>query len=368
MPQEDKADSIEHLETSESPNADLSKFAELARQAYVQKRTKDCLDLTRSMLLIDPENADALQMRASIQLEMNQDLDYARAFLREVQHKENPEQQSQPDATATPPRLLLDPDEPVIIPDSQPLLPQRTFTLTTLTRSRWLVGATALVVVCIIAASLPRFRTNSNAAEALLVTPNTSDQPSPAVSENAPQPDRPVLTPTAVKESVHIQAPTPPPALATATPAPASVSVEAPAQTDAPVVAATGRLAISSPASVDIYENDTYLGSAPVSLDLSPGAHTLEYRHDSLRKKLTHVVNSNETTKTTITFDVSVQINSKPWAEVFVDGAVRKDLGQTPLSGVRVPIGSVLIFENPQFQAKRYRVTGNETGIQISFP
>jgi hypothetical protein len=83
---------------------------------------------------------------------------------------------------------------------------------------------------------------------------------------------------------------------------------------------------------------------------------------------VTHSITSNETTKATITFDVSVPINSKPWAEVFVDGAERKDLGQTPLSGARVPIGSVLIFENPQFQPKRYRVTGNETGIQVVFP
>jgi len=69
-----------------------------------------------------------------------------------------------------------------------------------------------------------------------------------------------------------------------------------------------------------------------------------------------------------ITFDVSVRINSKPWAEVFVDGVERKSLGQTPLGSVRVPIGSVLSFENPQFQTKKYRVTGNETAIQIVFP
>lgn len=81
-----------------------------------------------------------------------------------------------------------------------------------------------------------------------------------------------------------------------------------------------------------------------------------------------HVINGNETTKAMITFDVSVQINSRPWAEVFLDGVERKDLGQTPLSAVRVPIGSVLSFQNPQFQTKKYRVTGNETGIQIVFP
>jgi hypothetical protein len=83
---------------------------------------------------------------------------------------------------------------------------------------------------------------------------------------------------------------------------------------------------------------------------------------------VTHVIKGNETTKAMITFDVTVQINSRPWSEVFVDGVERKDLGQTPLSGVRVPIGGVLTFQNPQFQAKKYRVTGNETGIQIVFP
>jgi hypothetical protein len=69
-----------------------------------------------------------------------------------------------------------------------------------------------------------------------------------------------------------------------------------------------------------------------------------------------------------ITFDVGVQINSKPWAEVFLDGAEKKDLGQTPLGGARIPIGSVLIFETPKCPPKRYRVTGNETGIQVVFP
>ena len=132
--------------------------------------------------------------------------------------------------------------------------------------------------------------------------------------------------------------------------------------------AASGTLAVSSPTSVDIYKDDAYLGSVPVSLELPAGTHTLEYRHGSLRRNVTHVINSNETTRAMITFDVNVQINSKPWAEVFMDGVERKALGQTPLSGVRVPIGSVLIFENPQFQTKKYRVTGNETGIQIIFP
>ena len=135
-----------------------------------------------------------------------------------------------------------------------------------------------------------------------------------------------------------------------------------------PIAVATGTLAISSATSVDIYEDGSYLGSAPVSIPLSAGTHILEYRHGNLRRNVTHAIRGDETTRAMITFDVNVQINSKPWAEVFLEGVERKALGQTPLSGVPVPIGSVLIFENPRFQSKRYRVTGNETGIQIVFP
>jgi len=131
---------------------------------------------------------------------------------------------------------------------------------------------------------------------------------------------------------------------------------------------AKGTLAVSSPTAIDIFKDDAYLGSAPVSLELPVGAQTLEYRHGNLRKQVTHVIESNETTRAMITFDVDVQINAKPWADVFLDGVERKSLGQTPLNGVRVPIGSVLVFENPGFPTKEYRVTGNEKRIQIVFP
>ena len=83
------------------------------------------------------------------------------------------------------------------------------------------------------------------------------------------------------------------------------------------------------------------------------GLNTLEYRHGNLRKSVTHAIDSNETSRAMITFDVNIQINSRPWADVFLEGVEKKALGQTPLSGVRVPIGSVLIFENPRFQPKR---------------
>ena len=95
---------------------------------------------------------------------------------------------------------------------------------------------------------------------------------------------------------------------------------------------------------------------------------------------MTHVINRNETSKAMVVFDVTVQVNSKPWSEVFLEGVERKDLGQTPLSGIRVPIGGVLIFEfqfeglsclncppefSPYFDARAKTVKSFFTGSKV---
>jgi hypothetical protein len=161
---------------------------------------------------------------------------------------------------------------------------------------------------------------------------------------------------------------------ATSTPVPATpaslpkATIVVKAQPE-PLAAMTfGGLAVSSPVATEIYEGGQLLGSAPTTLQLSGGSHTLEYRHGDLRKTVTYSVKADETATALVTFDVVVQINAKPWAQVFLDGSERQALGQTPLSDVKVPIGRVLIFENPKFPAKSYKVTGKETAIQIAFP
>jgi hypothetical protein len=83
---------------------------------------------------------------------------------------------------------------------------------------------------------------------------------------------------------------------------------------------------------------------------------------------LTSQVKANETTAVSVTFPVTVQINAKPWAQVFLDDGAKRPLGQTPLSGVTVPIGSILAFENPNFASKSYRITESDTAIQVNFP
>jgi hypothetical protein len=358
MSQRETTDPTGHLEVGQSPKENLPKLLEMARQAYERKQTKDCLDLTRAILLIEPNNPVANWMRSALQTELHQDLESARAFLRQARSKETAEEPtSEPSQTET---LAPAADQPlqeiIAAVATGPPIPVRARR-----RGRLVVPAILVLVLGLglAVAALPRFKTKPQSVQA----PKTIQE----VKVPAPNP----LLPPERSAGVALTAaaiPTPVPASAAD---PALVAERPSPRLPAPravAVPATGTLAISSPTAVDIYRNDAYVGSAPVSLDLPAGTQTLEYRHGNLRKQVTHIINGNETSRAMITFDVSLQVNSKPWAEVFLDGVEKKSLGQTPLSGVRVPIGSVLVFENPQFQTKRYRVTGNETGIQIVFP
>jgi hypothetical protein len=83
---------------------------------------------------------------------------------------------------------------------------------------------------------------------------------------------------------------------------------------------------------------------------------------------MTHDIKSKETVNALVNFEVTVQINARPWAQVFVDGTARKPLGQTPLSSVKVPVGTVLAFENPNFPSKSHQVTEKDSSIQVVFP
>jgi hypothetical protein len=372
MSQKERNDAI-RPELGEVPTGNLAKLSEQARRAYERKNTKDCLDLTRAMLLIDPENADALSMRSAIQSDLHRDLEKARAFLRQPQPAEGIEKPQQTTA-----EVVAAKTEPVAsAPDGNHILPAFLTETVPPAQSpssipvRLFVGAAIVIILGAAAATLPWFRTKGT-VEALPLTLSAADKPNAVAKVDGAQPNMPPTPDSAEQPVVSYRSTLTPVAPA---PAPAAAALldslgRPPAKvTDRPVAPeATGILAISSPTSVDIYKDDVYMGSVPVSLELPAGTYTLEYRHGSLRRTVTHVVNGNETTRTAITFDVSVPINSKPWADVYLDGPQRKALGQTPLGRVSVPIGSILIFENPKFQPKRYRVTGNETAIQMAFP
>lgn len=364
MSQPQTAGPIGRPEVDQLPDGQLANLSERAHRAYERRETKEVLDLTRTMLLIDPQNTDALRMRVSVQSDLQRDLESTRALFRQSVLKEaSPEhlQERMPSPLPVPeietPELASEPSDFGISP--VPDVHRRQ-------RIRLLVGAAVFVLLGIVAVAFPILRirwsslnastrgsaSDSNgilraATDASLVSSqSTRDVASILMPAGAPVPMAApiVISPPAAPKTQDVQ-PTAP----------------------APIEGSDGTLAVSSSTSVDIYRNDVFLGSVPISLNLPAGTQTLEFRHGILRKTMTYTVNGNETTKAMISFDVTVQINSKPWADVYVDGAQRRSLGQTPLGSVQVPIGAVLAFENPKFQTRKYRVTGNETGIQNVF-
>jgi hypothetical protein len=198
-----------------------------------------------------------------------------------------------------------------------------------------------------------------------LAAPAVRNQPvvaalPPALAENpTPAPPADAKTPPAVSQAnngAQTSAVNPPSAVSPPPPAPPAAA------------AVMGNLAVSSATAAEIYQGGRYLGSTPTTLQLPAGRQTLEYRHGALRTVVTHDIKNNQTVAASITFQQTVQINSKPWAQVFVDGTTRRPLGQTPLSGVSIPIGGVLVFENPNFPLKTYRITDQDTAIQVDFP
>ncbi len=190
----------------------------------------------------------------------------------------------------------------------------------------------------------------------------TEAPPPPPVEQPVSAPPKPVAAPpTRVADVASPRADVAPPRKTISPP----VVVETPQSTP---TLAMGSLAVNSPIAAEIYQNGQYLGSTPTTLQLPAGQQTLEYRHGELRSTESYDIKPNERTTASVTFQITVQINARPWAQVFLEGAPRRPLGQTPLSGVSVPVGGVLVFENPNFTAKTYRITEKDSAIQLNFP
>src|SRR5438445_540713 len=68
---------------------DLASLAMRARDAYDQKRTKECLTLTKSLLMADPENAEAKALQSAIRSDIRRNLDDARALLQDSRRNDN---------------------------------------------------------------------------------------------------------------------------------------------------------------------------------------------------------------------------------------------------------------------------------------
>jgi len=390
-------------------SADTSELAIQARAAFEQKRIRECLSLTKTLLEADPENSEAQTLQSAIRADIRQDLHDARGLLEQSGTKDEKKKYYKAAEIILIKTLNVDPEnkeakmllqsaramsrgaqQPISMAPEMPqvsIMPQVAqtsenpeavedlpFTVAPPLmrtkeekKSRLKIPVVAVGIVVLIAGLLVmrHFRRNSpdarvERAESVTrsdvrpTTASTQYPPASASAEVTPPPKPPVATQTPVA----------------ATGAAAS-SPATPAGTPAGAGNATsemGRLAVSSTIPADIYLGNKNLGSTPTTVQLPAGRQTLEYRHGDLRTVVNHTIKANETISAAITFQVTLQINAKPWAQVFLEGTPRRPLGQTPLSGITVPVSSVLVFENPNFPSKTYRVAEKDTAVQVNFP
>jgi hypothetical protein len=399
-----------------------------ARTAYEQKRTKECIELTKQVLLADSENAEAKALHAAVLSDIQRDLIDARALLEDAKKMEDgqkyrkaaeiillkilyldPSHAEAKDllsgSKSTAPRIIRRDSEirslQVVEREVRPRVEEQPRSLPRTETQPWSLPriedqnrtlplieeeiaftAQPQPVEVVPQSSGVNLKIPLIAAAVVLlavglwfllpyISGSAEPEPPVAVSNNAKPPEKapspiPSFRPTPTPV-IEVKAKNEPPAVPSA---PEKEPVTPPVTNSAPKPAAvkeTGSLAVNSPVATDIYMGDKYLGATPTTLQLPPGRHTIEYRHNDLRAVMTHEVKARETTSAFVTFEITVQLNARPWAQVFVEGSARRALGQTPLSSVRVPIGSLLTFENPNFPPKSHRVTESDAAIQMVF-
>src|SRR5262245_26812286 len=89
---------------------DLAGLAMRARDAYNQKRTKECLTLTKSLLMADPGNAEGKSLQSAIRSDIQRNLDDARVLLEDSRRNDNSAEHRKAAEILLLKILYLDPD------------------------------------------------------------------------------------------------------------------------------------------------------------------------------------------------------------------------------------------------------------------
>jgi len=359
----------------ESVAAGLVGLVYLAKQAFTEKRRKQCLEITSAILKIDPEHTEAHTIQDSVRAELVREFSNAQTMVKEAHANSDPVLYGQAAAAL---RKLVDADPDNL--DAQVLLHKAVAAghscVSTpvnrrerrLIRRSVLLGTVALVLVAALtllsenhSRKIPASLSTVTGGASSTASFSSDVQANPETGVQLALDDNPG---SAVRLLSNLRMENADQTRAVAA-QPARISTPAPVAAGA---AAPGSLAVSAAVPVEIYRGEEHLGSTPTTLQLPPGPQTLEYRYQGMRQTLTHLITSQETTTAMVSFPVRVQINAKPWARVFVEGVQLTPLGQTPLGDVSVAVGSVLVFQSPGFPDKRYRVTARDAAIQMTFP
>ena len=120
-----------------------------------------------------------------------------------------------------------------------------------------------------------------------------------------------------------------------------------------------GWASVSSPFDVQVLEDNSLVGTGRSSKIMMPaGKHTFSIVNQALGYQDTRTVDVAAGKVATIQVDapkVVVNVNARPWADVFVDG---KSVGQTPIGNLSLAIGTYeVVFRHPEFGERRQSLT-----------
>jgi hypothetical protein len=128
------------------------------------------------------------------------------------------------------------------------------------------------------------------------------------------------------------------------------------AKLDVPIF--SGWVGIFAPFVVEVAEGGKVIGTTEESrLMLSPGRHELTLTNRELGYRSVQSVDIEPGEVRSLTLDPrgAVNVNAKPWAEVWVDG---RKAGDTPLANLQLPLGTrELVLRHPQYGERRVTVT-----------
>jgi PEGA domain len=125
-----------------------------------------------------------------------------------------------------------------------------------------------------------------------------------------------------------------------------------------------GWLAIAAPFDVQVLESGEIVGSSDTAKIMMPaGRHNLVVANGDLQYEESRKVDVVAGKVATLRIEppkVSLSVNARPWADVAIDA---KDVGQTPLSNLLVPIGRhEITFRHPQLGERRQTVVVTTRG------
>jgi hypothetical protein len=119
-----------------------------------------------------------------------------------------------------------------------------------------------------------------------------------------------------------------------------------------------GSVAVSAPLPLQVLLRGRVVATTEAESFMLPvGTHELEFVNEAFgyKARRTMTIQAGKTAPLRLEAPLgTVNINAVPWAEVWLDG---KDLGETPLGNVQIPIGSrELVFRHPDLGEHRATV------------